>query len=473
MEIKDPKNSNVGDFNETYVGTEVGLYEVTSLGFTDVTRNADPYGASGNDDIPRLWSFTSWGDDVIATNYADEIQRKISGGTKYTDLLAGGSPQSPQARFCAVIGGHLVLADINPTSYSDGKPYHLWCSYLLDPTQFDLNDYDNQSAIFPLISKPGAITGLIGGEYGWVFKRNSVWRMTYVGLPPIFQFDMVMEGVGCSHPQSIVSAGGDIYFWGGGAIHRVGAAGYQRLSGQRIEKYIFDTTYEPNGLLNVYGNDSRENDAVVWGAFDSYSGLIWWLYRTTDDVDQNKLNNAVVYSVTEDRFTTIQDDTLDLTLLLSQQNVATDEPVLHRSMQAFRDVDTTIEYLKFIGDDTYAGTLKTKIITPTSWGSDVGKDAEIMFVRPMYISQPDTAAYASTELPNFTITLTGSQDPTLRIAQQTRTVNRVDENRQGWIPIKPINSEFWQFEVTIPAMYRSTVKEFLGLQIRTREAGDG
>jgi len=470
MEVTDPKNTNMGDLNETYVGTDTHLYEVTELGFTQTTRTASNYGLLA-DDVPKLWDFTSWGDDVIATNYSDVVQRKVQGTGNFVDLITG--PRIPQARFCAVVGGSLVLADINPTSYSDGKPYHLWCSFLLDPTQFDLADYDNQSAIFPLVSKPGAITGLVGGEYGWVFKRNSIWQMRYVGLPPIFQFDLIAEGVGCSHPQSIVSAGGDVYFWGGGSINRVGPQGYERLSGLRVEKYLFDTGYEERGLYNRYGNDSRENDALVWGAYDAYSGLIWWLYRTLDD-DQYSIDNIVIYSVVEDRFTTMRDTDLNLTLLLGQQNVVSNVPVMNRSILGFQKTATTTEYVKFQGDTTYTGTLKTKIITPSTWGYPVGRDADLTAVRPMYTSQPATDDnYKPTELPDFKITVTAAQDPALRIGVETQTVRRVREDRQGWLPLNPMVGEFWQFEVEFPELNRSTIKEFLGLQLLTNERGDG
>lgn len=470
MQLVDPKNSNIGDLNEIYVGTNSNLYEATSIGFSKVTRAASDYGLGTLDDIPKLWNFTSWGDDVIATNYADVVQRRVHGDTLFTDLIT--SIEKPQARFAAVIAAQLVLADINPTSYADGKPFHLWASYLLDPTQFAPADYDNQSAIFPLISKPGGITGLVGGEYGVVFKRNSVWRMTYVGLPPIFQFDLMIEGVGCSHPQSIVSAGGDVYFWGGGSIHRMGPNGYERLSGGRVEKYLFDTGYEDKGLYNRYGVDSRENDALVWGAYDAYSGLIWWLYRTLSDGQYN-IDNAIVYSVIEDRFTTLNNNAIDLNLLLGQQNVVTNEPVLNRSVLGFRTTGTTIDQVKFLDDVTYEGTLKTKILTPSSWGYEPGRDAKITAIRPMYTSQPSSSEFGNTELPNYQITITGAQDPSLRIGVQTRVENRIRENRQGWIPVSPIEAEFWQFEVEYPELYRSTIKEFLGLQIMCTQRGDG
>jgi hypothetical protein len=105
---------------------------------------------------------------------------------------------------------------------------------------------------------------------------------------------------------------------------------------------------------------------------------------------------------------------------------------------------------------------------------EVGKDAEVVGVRPMYTSQSNTSNdSSSTNLPNFKVTITAAQDPSLRIGVQTREVNRIWENRQGWIPVEPVNGEFWQFEVEYPELNRATIKEFLGLQLLTNRRGDG
>jgi hypothetical protein len=345
------------------------------------------------------------------------------------------------------------------------------------PQFFEAADLDNLSALFALVGKPGGITGLVGGEYGTVFKRNSIWRMTFVGLPVIYQFDLVADGLGCSHPQSIVKAGADLYFWDSSGIFVLrGGQQPQRISGGKIEKQIFDSKFEQHALHSEYGNDSRENDALVWGAYDAYSGLVWWLYRTAN-TSQFAMDHMIVYSTIENRFSTIKIDSMDATMILGRQNVWSNEPVLNRGLLMFNtrtdsSSDVWIDNTKFISDYTERAVLKTKIITPTSWGYPVGRDAEVLAVRFMYKSHAETTVRATTDEPNFQVKVESAQDPAFQNGYQSILVDRGREGRDGWVPIKPQEGEFWRFTVNVPKLYRSNVKEFLGLQLKTRMAGD-
>src|ERR1019366_6512986 len=53
----------------------------------------------------------------------------------------------------------------------------------------------------------GAITGLVGGEYGLVFQENAIQRMTFVGTPVIFQFDKISRNLGCTIEGSLAFDG--------------------------------------------------------------------------------------------------------------------------------------------------------------------------------------------------------------------------------------------------------------------------
>ena len=487
LDSVNPKDNNLGDRNEIYVANNDAIYEIEGegIGFVDVSRSVAPYsgnayGLTALPDIPKLWSFTSFGDDVIATNYADEPQRRTFGDTQFEDLYdAGSGTQEPYARHVAVIGAQLVFADINPTSYASGKPFHLWCSKPMDPTFFELADIDNMSALFALVGRPGAITGLIGGEYGTVFKRNSIWRMSFVGLPTIYQFDLVADGVGCSHPQSIVQAGSDLYFWDSSGIFVLaGGQQLQRLSGGKIDKALFDSKYEDHALDATFGDDPRQNEALVWGAYDAYSGLVWWLYKSKDG-GQYTMDNMVVFSTKENRFTTVDRTDLDLTMILGRQNVWSNEPVLNRGIIGVRSANSgaNLDYVKFIADRTYSSALKTKTISTVAWGYNPGRDAEIFAVRPVYKVEtekdPTTEQVISQDdRPNFQITLTAAQDAGFINGKQQFKTDMSRQNPDGWVPVDPLQGEFFQFRVQTPGLYRTNVKEILGLQLKTRQAGD-
>jgi hypothetical protein len=487
LDSLNPKETNTRDRVEIYAGNESAIYNVTDDVWIDVTRTvAGPDLETDYADLTKvdaehkIWDFCTFGDKVIGTNFSDAIQAKDPTDSVFSDLIdITTSPYAPRARFCAVISSSLVLADISPTSYTadgsgngapytSGKPFQLWASKPMDPSYFDLNDLVNQTAIFSLVGQPGAITGLVGGEWGTVFKRNSIWRMTYVGLPYIMQLDHIAIGQGCSHPQSIVQVGQDIYFWGNGGIFALyGGSQLVRLSGNKIEKAIFDTRFEDIALAQDYGFDSVANESRVYGAYDAYSGVVWWLYRGKED-QEHKMNRFVCYSQAEDRFTHGHIASSDLSLMLGRMNVTTADNYINRGVLAFKNTGTASEYQKFSDlTATYEGTLKTKILSPTTWGYRIGRECEIQQVRALYKADPDTYR------PNFTITVEASQDPTMQRDNESRTVTSLVEDRDGWIPLgEPLSGEYFRFTVSSPELNGAQLKEILGLQLMIRAAGD-
>jgi len=464
-------NLNQVDRVESYVGTKTSLYLLGSQDWVDATRNADAY---GDDSLAtsRVWDFTSWGDDIIAVNYADEPQRLVVGTSKFVDLISSGI--IPMARFCAVVGAQLILADINPVAsadgdaYTDGKPYSIWASGILDPTSFKAADYDTQSAIFSLIAQPGGITGLIGGEYGIIFKRNSIWRMSYVGLPVVFKFDTISIGQGTPFPQSLVQVDSDVYFWGNGGIFRVNQGqSIQRLSGGRVEKLIFDTRFEPYALQSDYSPDTVINESMVQGAYDSYTGLVWWFYKGPLDLD-HKLSHFIVYNPREDRFSHGQIDDLNVAVVMGKSNVSFKELGVNRGLEVMTYDGTNAGYAKFNDAETNTATLTTKIISPRSFDYQDGRDIEIHAARPIFRSQP-----ASSNPPNFAIQVESAQDPNMYRGLQTQTVDHRRVDRDGWLHLNRLTvGEFHRLTVKFPSVNEIQVKEFLGVQLQIRAAGD-
>lgn len=493
LDTNNPRETNTRDRTEIYVGNNSRLYSPHEEGWLDVTRVVQspdgetfddpkyPYAdLSVLDAEPKIWDFCTFGDKVIATNFSDEIQVKDVTDVAFDALIDNTvSPYTPRARYCAVVSASLVLADINPSgytpggtasNYTDGKPFHLWASKPMDPTYFDLADLANQTALFALVGQPGAITGLVGGEWGTVFKRNSIWRMMYSGLPQLFQIDNISIGQGCAYPQSIVLVGQDIFFWGNGGIFvLVGGSQLQRLSGNVIEKALFDTLYEDIALAQDYGNDSVENESRVYGAYDAYSGVIWWLYRGKND-DAYNMSRFICFSTQDGRFTHGRINDFNASLILGRMNITTADSFLNRGLILFNNdasPQTKIEYAKFSNTaSTYQGTLKTKILSTAGIGVPIGQECELQSIRPIYKADPETSN------PNFAILVEAAQDPTMQRDKAEKRVDTLRADRDGWIPLgTPISGEYFRFTLNVPALSNAQLKEILGIQIKIRVAG--
>jgi hypothetical protein len=132
----------------------------------------------------------------------------------------------------------------------------------------------NQSGAQP-IHEGGQITGLVGGEFGLVFQRSRVTRMTYIGAPDVFQFDEVEEDIGCIAADSIVHVGGITYF--------LSERGFMKTDGSRggaqpigFEKFDneFTRLYPRSDLNQIYGAFDPRLYHIIW-SMPGTPGTLW------------------------------------------------------------------------------------------------------------------------------------------------------------------------------------------------------
>ncbi|HZC81908.1 MAG TPA: hypothetical protein VE222_09375, partial [Nitrospiraceae bacterium] len=128
-----------------FAGDATKLYKLGTATYADAS------GATYATAIDDWWEFTTWGQTVIATNYADVPQVITLGGGTFSAL--GGSP--PKARHIAVIKDFVVLGNV-----TDGTaaPNRVKWSALNDSTDWTIStstQSDEQD---------------IQGDGGWVQK---------------------------------------------------------------------------------------------------------------------------------------------------------------------------------------------------------------------------------------------------------------------------------------------------------------
>ncbi|MHC4844122.1 MAG: hypothetical protein ACYTEE_10010 [Planctomycetota bacterium] len=107
----------IGDQQYVYMGSTTKLWVLNENGLAldDVSRATD-YGQGSL--IPQAWDFCSWGGNVFATNFEDEVQKfdHEGGGALFENLMApAGNPTDQyqvQAKYCDIVRNHLVLANI-------------------------------------------------------------------------------------------------------------------------------------------------------------------------------------------------------------------------------------------------------------------------------------------------------------------------------------------------------------------------
>ncbi len=274
-----------------YVGTETTLQVRSGTGWADRTNTAYTTGTGG------YWRFVQYDNMVIATNYEEVPQAlEVGAGTDFVDLALTGT--APQARQIGIVGRHVVLGDtIDGTNGT--VPFRIqWCR-IDDPTEWptpNTSDARNKQAGEQYLpSAFGPVTGIVGNDqFGIVFQRSGITRMTYVGGDLVYQFDSFEQTRGAAYPNAIVQVGDLAYFIAadgfkvtdGVTVKPVGASRFDRLFVDDV-----DTGYKER----------------VYGALDKARDLIYWIYPGSGST-AGAPNKLIVYSVREDRITRATDD---------------------------------------------------------------------------------------------------------------------------------------------------------------------
>ena len=259
-----------------FCGSDSKLYSVdpSTGNFTNLSRGA-AYNAH-----PGGWRFCSVGNDIWAANWLDVLQRRTDNTGSFADGAV--STFTPKARFLTTVREHLVVANLsNAGRYQDETAW----SDANDATNFDPAATGSTSTSIAgakrLVSIPGQITGLVGGQYLLAFKRRGIFYGEYVGAPQIFNFDVLSTSAGTAAPSSIISSRYGVFFFGQDGIYRIsGLSEPQKVSPPGVDQYLFNGTL--NGMNSVYTTGSRE-DTQLYAFQMCDRPLIGWAFGAWSD----------------------------------------------------------------------------------------------------------------------------------------------------------------------------------------------
>lgn len=182
------------------------------------------------------WEFAVWKNKAIATNFADNPQVITFAGTAFADLTT-----AFKAKHVAVVRDFVVFGNTSDSSEGNVPDRVRWSAFN-DETDYTvsastLSDYQDL--------KTAAVERIFGGEYAVVFQKNSVWRMTFVGAPVVFQFDEVLPGIGLLAEGAAARLGDTIYFLSGKGFFALEAGARARPIGAgRVDRYVLDAIDE-------------------------------------------------------------------------------------------------------------------------------------------------------------------------------------------------------------------------------------
>lgn len=259
----------IPDAATLFCGSKTRLFTVDPVtGFSNVSRAAN-YAALGD---PAGWRFASVGNDVWATNWLDPMQRRVANAGLFTDGVV--STFAPVARHLAVVREHLLAANLrNAGRFVD----ELAWSDADNATNFDPPTATSTSIAGSkrLVSIPGQITGLLGGQYGLAFKRRCIYYLEATGTTQVIRPDILSPHVGTAYGSSIINSRYGIFFFGPDGFYRiVGLSEPQKLSTPGIDAEILSNLFAAQGTISA-----QIEDFQMFGFHWPSLPLIGWLFR--------------------------------------------------------------------------------------------------------------------------------------------------------------------------------------------------
>lgn len=266
-----------------YAGDETKLYQMdANSDFQDVSKSGG-YNNSTTDGSRDYWAFTKFGDNVIATNFADNIQVfNESSDTAFSDLA------SIKAKYISVVRDFVVAGFTNES----GTNYHQrvkW-SALNDSTDWTPSQA-TQSGYQDIPGEHGKLMGIIGSEsFGIIFFEKAIYRMDYVGTPLIFSFSKI-GNIGVFAPRSIVTFGSTIYFLSQDGFYAIeGGNTIKAIGTSKINRFFFD--------------DFASKQETIFSAIDPNNSIVAWSYRGSGNPAGGVNNKLLIYNFTVDKWAT-------------------------------------------------------------------------------------------------------------------------------------------------------------------------
>ena len=265
----------------TFCGDNQNLFLLGSSAFAEISKSTNAYTCATDDH----WDFVQYGDRAIAVNGHTDAPQSFVMGTSSDFADLGGSP--PQAKHCGVVGEFVMFGNIDDATDGVVPQRVHWCA-INDPTDWPTigssdaaqKQSDRQDLKSGLSVQ--AIIGAVGGADGAIFMRNSVFRVSYVGAPLVFEFKEVERGRGTIASQSVVNVGAFAFYLAEQGFFVYNGTTSQAIGNQKVDKFFF-ADLDFNFLHRITA------------AQDPVNKLVYWSYPGANNID-GRPNKVIIYN---------------------------------------------------------------------------------------------------------------------------------------------------------------------------------
>jgi hypothetical protein len=426
-----------------YAGDATKLYQMnSSLVFVDKSK-AGGYNNSTTENARDFWAFTQFGSNIIATNFADNIQKFEEGvDSAFSDLV------SLKAKYIAVIRDFVVSGYTTESSTTYNQRVK-W-SGINDSSTWTPSQA-TQSGFQDIVGSHGNIQAIVGGESsGVIFMEKAIYRMSYVGVPLIFQFDKIADNIGAFAPKSVASYGNQIFFLAQDGFYKLtGAQQLEPIGNGKVDNFFFD--------------DLSSNLDGITSAVDPNNSIVVWSYRGSGATGTTN-NKLLIYNYAVNKWSTGSGQDLEFIASASQEAFNTLESLdvlgdldnLPRSLDSYFYREGVVGLAGFNSANKFgkfiANSLSATVDTTEFEGAD-GKRSTLINCRPIVDGTTNTS-----------VTIT----PITRQSQldTTTTGSAVSTNDTGTCPLRS-TSRYHRIRVNVTGNFNT----MSGVDIEARPEG--
>ena len=238
-----------------FVAKNTDLYQLASGTFT--SRKGSLTG--GDTDF---WTFTQFGNYVIASNGVDAPQYYLMGtSTNFANLSAiQTAGTTPNFRVSGVIRDFLV------TGNQSSNQNRIQWSGINDITVWSGKQADQQD----LPGSGGEIVHITSGEIGYVFRQNQIIRMDYVGGATIFRLSVISPNRGAVYGRTVCQDNRRVFFYADDGFYELNGDSISPIGAEKVNRF-FDAN------LNKAYTDR------ICAAVDPFNQLALWLYPSVNN----------------------------------------------------------------------------------------------------------------------------------------------------------------------------------------------
>jgi hypothetical protein len=235
---------------------------------------------------PRIWSFDAYGDLIMMTPGTQTGVYDWDGDITEAPALLSGAPTAVNYVFtCQNIVVTLGASNVgNRVQWSDQGNATQWTATA-----------QNQAGSIDIQGVGVFIThARVSDTVNLLFTGSKVVRMTYVGLPYVFQFEIVEQRIGIIAQNARVSLGSMVFWMGANDMYQYDGAYITPMPNNTLRQFIFDninTTQQLKSWMSYLpqyrelwagypSNSSTEIDSMVRIVIPEYTYVPDTLART-------------------------------------------------------------------------------------------------------------------------------------------------------------------------------------------------